>query len=80
METFCVAKPQKRDLQTVQPRSGVLLRFVIANAASQLRKYDTRSRNTLNCFNAGLDGAAAKHDYFSVTAYIANTALNLARQ
>jgi hypothetical protein len=47
VETFCEAKPQKRDLQTVQPRSGVLLRFVIANAVSPLRKYITRSRNTL---------------------------------
>jgi hypothetical protein len=26
---FCAAKPQSRDLQTVQPRSGVLLRLVI---------------------------------------------------
>ena len=29
MEYFCAAKPQNCDLQTVQPRSGVLLRFVI---------------------------------------------------
>jgi hypothetical protein len=28
VEYFCVAKPHKRDLQTVQPRSGVLLRLV----------------------------------------------------
>jgi hypothetical protein len=29
VEYFCEAKPQKRDLQTVQPRSGVLLRLVM---------------------------------------------------
>src|SRR5690606_1673024 len=28
VEYFCEAKPHKRDLQTVQPRSGVLLRLV----------------------------------------------------
>jgi hypothetical protein len=44
VETFCVAKPQKRGLQTVQPRSGVLLRFVIANAVSQLRKPGANSK------------------------------------
>ena len=29
VEYFCEAKPHKRDLQTVQPRSGVLLRLVM---------------------------------------------------
>jgi len=39
VEYFCEAKPHKRDLQTVQPRSGVLLRLVMAAMIYTFRNY-----------------------------------------